>query len=921
MTSSLLELIFFNDLYPSKPSIVKKSLFPKLLIPLQKSALLFFFLLPFYNSYGNEAVKTPHIINYNKNDYQAGRQNWEVEIDKYGIVFFGNSEGLLYHNHGEWGLIQLPSKEGIRSLCIDEEVIWAGGKEYGYFSRTKEGTFEFTSIGILDYEQIWNIEVVDNTVVFQTEDKIILYHKLEKTTKVLTYYEGVNASVKWNKKVWVLFRDGKIGFISKNQIQVKQTIPAFANQQIRHLFAHKNYIYVPLLNGEIYRYNGESIESIKLSSDLKNKAFFTGLSYNDNSIGIGTVADGFVSIDQYGALIHQAKQDDGLLDNTILSMAKDKMGNIWLGLDYGIAKLELQSAFHTTFKGAATYTITDFQGETFLGTNKGLYSAKYNHQFELQKDVKGQIWSTKIIDSELFISHNSGLTKYTSEGFDTIDIFTGVTDIEAFQGTPFYVVSTYDGLMLYVKDKNKLWYVSQPEVYGFAQLYYDKNNHCIWGEIKNKDLIKITLNTDATISASAEKGIKRIFTSNNKLLFWNGEHFLQNQNGQFEIFDHPLLNAIPHGDISCLAFNEKENYVSYIQEGKLNLLELLSDGNLHSYATLMKPLNTDINKDFEFLDFKNDKLRLATDRGVITYDVKYQSHFKKEAQPIISSLNVTNQNKKYIYPYFNKIELDQGEKDITFYFQIDKLSSDIAQFRYKLLPLDEEWSTWSTDQLILTKQSLKGGDYTIVLQCKVNDGKIRESKLDFSIEKYWHETALLLIPILLIVLVLAFFIRKVAKSIYFKKLTSEKEQIEQQNSKEIIALKEEQLMKYMEIINHKDAFLLKVQSGLDKMKTSEAKKWSQWIDDEINKEKKDLLFHQLFSEIQQDFIKSITEQYPSLTANDIRILSFIRINLSSKEIADLMNITPRSLDTSRYRLRKKLNLEQGVDLHKFIREF
>ncbi|NME69470.1 two-component regulator propeller domain-containing protein [Flammeovirga aprica] len=866
-------------------------------------------------------IKTPHIINYDKNDYQAGRQNWDVKVDEYGIVYFGNSEGMLYHNHSEWGLVQLPSKEGVRSLCIDESVIWAGGKEYGYFSKTKEGQFEFTSIGILDYEQIWNIEVVENTVVFQTEDKIILYHKLEKTTKIITHYEGISASVKWNDKVWILFRDGRIGYISKRQLEFQQKIDAFINQQVRHLFVHNNALYIPLHNGKIYQYDGEKATPISLPTALQNKAFFTGLSYDHQSIGIGTVTDGFVRIDQSGQLSNQANQEDGLLDNTVLSMAKDKRGNIWLGLDYGIAKLEMQSAFTALFKSAATYSITDYQQKTVLSTNKGLFVSDIHQKFELQNDIKGQIWNTKVIDDALFISHNAGLSWYKNNKLQHTDIETGVTDIATFEGTPFYVVSTYDGLMVYAKDKGKLWYVSKPDVYGFAQLYYDKNNNCIWGEIKNKDLLKITLNIDATISVTSQKGINRIFKTNKRLIFWNGQQFFTYKKEQFKPLDHPLLNTITEGDIACLAFNKKENYVSFIQEGKLNLLEVLSDGSVHSYASLMKPLNPDINDGFEFLDFKDDLLRLATDRGVVTFDVKYQSLFKKEAQPIITSLEITNEKKKYSYPYLHEIILGKGEKDITFNFQIDKLSSDRAQFRYKLLPVDQEWSDWENTSSSFTKQKLEGGEYTVLLQCILNEGKIKESQLKFSIEKYWYETALLLIPILLLSILISYLIRKLVKSIYFKKLTSEKEYLEQQNAKEIISLKEEQLLKYMEIINHKDAFLVKVQAGLDKMKSNEAKKWSQLIDNEVNKEKKDLLFHQLFSEIQQDFIKSITEQYPSLTANDIRILSFIRINLSSKEIAELMHITPRSLDTSRYRLRKKLNLEQGVDLHKFVREF
>ena len=93
------------------------------------------------------------------------------------------------------------------------------------------------------------------------------------------------------------------------------------------------------------------------------------------------------------------------------------------------------------------------------------------------------------------------------------------------------------------------------------------------------------------------------------------------------------------------------------------------------------------------------------------------------------------------------------------------------------------------------------------------------------------------------------------------------------------------------------------------------------ISKEVNSEKKDFLFHKLFSEVHQDFVSRISKTYPSITSNDVRLLSYIRINLDKIEISNLMNISPRSIDMSRYRIRKKLKLEKGVDFNQFIREF
>jgi phosphate/sulfate permease/DNA-binding CsgD family transcriptional regulator len=67
----------------------------------------------------------------------------------------------------------------------------------------------------------------------------------------------------------------------------------------------------------------------------------------------------------------------------------------------------------------------------------------------------------------------------------------------------------------------------------------------------------------------------------------------------------------------------------------------------------------------------------------------------------------------------------------------------------------------------------------------------------------------------------------------------------------------------------------------------------------------------------KNFIQRLDKEYPELTQTDKKILVLLRIGLSSKEIAPLMNISPKSVEISRYRLRKKLNLDKNINLSDF----
>ncbi len=70
-----------------------------------------------------------------------------------------------------------------------------------------------------------------------------------------------------------------------------------------------------------------------------------------------------------------------------------------------------------------------------------------------------------------------------------------------------------------------------------------------------------------------------------------------------------------------------------------------------------------------------------------------------------------------------------------------------------------------------------------------------------------------------------------------------------------------------------------------------------------------------------NFIQKLTESFPTMTENEKRLASLLRLNLSSKEIASILNISPKSVEMNRYRLRKKLKVNPKVNLNDFIRQF
>jgi len=77
-------------------------------------------------------------------------------------------------------------------------------------------------------------------------------------------------------------------------------------------------------------------------------------------------------------------------------------------------------------------------------------------------------------------------------------------------------------------------------------------------------------------------------------------------------------------------------------------------------------------------------------------------------------------------------------------------------------------------------------------------------------------------------------------------------------------------------------------------------------------------FSLYFDQVHNNFLVTLKTKYPLLSATDLKMCAYLRLNLSSKEIAQLLNISPKGVEISRYRIRKKLGLTPEVNLYAFL---
>ena len=259
-----------------------------------------------------------------------------------------------------------------------------------------------------------------------------------------------------------------------------------------------------------------------------------------------------------------------------------------------------------------------------------------------------------------------------------------------------------------------------------------------------------------------------------------------------------------------------------------------------------------------------------------------------------------------------------------------------AEYQYLLEGVQDKWSEWSSKSVTNFK-NLSSGDYVFKVRAKIaNSVPENTATYSFTILKPWYLTNLALLLYFILILIGAYYINKAYKNYYF---TQEQKLIDENNllleikeletEQQLMKLRNEQLSLDVDTKNRelavstmslikKDELLALIKDDLkkssDENSSRSIKSVISTITKNITNENTWNVFKEAFDNADKDFLKKVKNAHSTLTPNDLRLCAYLRLNLSSKEIAPLLNISVRSVEIKRYRLRKKMNLahEQGL---------
>ena len=928
-----------------------------------KNILIVFTLIIGISLYAQEI---PPIQIFTQQDYQAEDQNWDVSQDEDGLIYFANNKGLLRYNSARWELFPTPNQSIIRSVSVIDGKIYTGCyMDFGFWEKNEFGGLKYTSllagkdIKVKEDEQFWDIIEIEDYILFQSLDRIYIYNVEADSFKIIDSQNRINKIFKVDEDIY--FHKFGLGICEiKNGVE-QLVIPAnvFNDFEIINIYKSNNGLLLLTKENGIWEYtDGEvSIWNAEANNVLGGLSIYSSIRLKDGSFLFGTISQGVIQMAPNGKQILKINQTGGLSNNTVLSLFEGKKGNIWLGLDNGINCINIESPYivYKDKQGVlgTIYTSLKVGEYLYLGSNQGLFykNEASEDNFKLVEGTKGQVWYLNEINGDLFCGHDKGTFVIKNGTASFINGEIGTWLIRQTENPNLLIQGNYEGLSV-LELTNGTWsFRNKIEGFDISSRYLDfVNANEILISHEYKGVYKVTLDAEYRQIVEAKKlnideGPKSsIIKYNNKILYCNKYGVYSFDESSSEFVKDEALSELTKGfnylsgklvldNCNNRLWLFSKNDIAYVEPGTLSNVPKINKISIPHELRNSKVGYENI------LCLSEDNYLIGTTDGYLRVNL---NKFIQQSNTI--KIDHIAYNSLHEDPFeldLNKTaDLKNKTNSILFKYSVtDYNKYSATKYKYRLVGLYDNWSNWTSNSETYL-ENLPHGEYTF--EVKAQSGGIESNNLasfNFSIEKPWLLKPMAIAAYVLLGLVLLFLIQyfnnryyRIQKEKLIEKKQRELDLEQLENQRQLIQFKNQNLQLDIENKNRelgtatmnlvkRNELLNNIKEELSRSKSfDDVKGVIRMINTSLNNTSDWKLFEEAFNNVDKNFMKRIKALHPSITPNDLRLCAYLRLNLSSKEIAPLLNISHKSVEVKRYRLRKKMGLDHEQSLTDYILE-
>lgn len=939
-----------------------------------RSLILYFLFSMFFLPAGASSFM-PAVTNYLAKDYGAGYQNWACAQGENGEMYFGNTEGLLAYDGYRWTLHRVPGNHIVRSIYVKGDRIYVGAfEEFGYFQYSETGILHYHSLSKfltnfpMENNEVWNIVELNGSIYFQTfsawfsyDGKMVRAFR-DKSKQILYFF-------RLNGHVYTQMING--GFYEFNGKEFQLLFPQnrINNDAVVALLPDKggNLLMVTENNG-LFRYNGSTLEPWKteVDTELKKQRVNRAVMTSDSTLMIGTVLNGIYAIDRKGNKLWHFNLDNRLANNTVLGLFCDKENNVWAALDDGIAYIHhdspvmlLTPANHEVKLGMV-YDIAHKGNHFYLATNQGLYT--YNQtsgNLRLLPHTEGQNWYVKDIDGQLFAGNNAHTLLIEENGHVSIigntNSSTSLTKCTLY-GEEILLEASYANLRIY-KKKNGQWtfsHIIDGLIAPIMHLEVDQSG-TIWASHMYQGVYKIVLNDDLSavksISHISRLGTEKVdgpiqvMKIRGRIVFSGPESFYTYDDIAQRIIPFEKLNAIlPYirNAHSVTSVTNDRFWLSGSHE--YVLVDYVNGEYSVKQRILIDLFDSPCIQNYNHVFVDDSLVYFNLNNGIARY-----SKYSESLSPVLhSTLSLqsaicSSSDKKELYlPLSGNVKLESNYRDLLFKVSLPHYNKWSVHFRYIL---QGQGMTLTSDlkEPEIRYGSLDYGNYTFRVEAYTDlSQKIGEVTYRFTIARPFYLSFYAVTCYIFAFIALVYFFSRWRTNRLMEKRRKEyeakqvRQNIKMKEQERLIAVQQQQLLEGELSAKSKDLASMALgvfakNEVLEKLRTAvqESLVKGQYgrknleallklINENIETQEFWDVFQNNFDLIHEKFFRHLRERYPNLTATDLRFCALLRLNLSTKDIAQMTNLTIRGVEAARYRLRKKMEIPDGTGLVDFL---
>ncbi len=646
-------------------------------------------------SLSNAQVKNlglPYLINYSSEQYGAAKQNWACIEDLRGLLYFGNTQGVLEFDGQNWTLINVTNNSlMVRSLAINKKGrIFIGSLgEFGYLSPDTLGNLKYQTLTDKipnekdrKFKDINRIFIIDQKVYFSGDDFLFEYSNNKIKTN---HIKDLKQVFEFKGRIFARVEGYGLGEYKNGKVELIDQGEKFSQYSIKAVLPFEDKILFVTMSDGLFTYDNLQIQKFNspIENYLKTQKILSAIQLKDGNYALGLFTQGLIIMDKNGELVNHLDILTGLQSDQIINLYEDSKNNIWLCTENGIStvlsSLPLSIYDKNYNLNSTTYAAIVYNDNLYLGSNKGLFwrhwKGKENHltstEHFSQIGETLSVYDLDTLNGQLMCANNQGISIIEDDKVTNLDIKTkdAVWKFLHINGrSDLAIAGTNKGLILleyqYKKntgknknDKKKGKWTFKKKISGFEErcrfIEIDNQNN-IWFNYKTKGVFKLIPNSTfdevKAISYNENKGLisgdNYVFKIKNSILAGTDDGLFYYDDKKDIFYKEKELNSALGQGVKITIMTEDEfGNIWFKQRRKLKQSndEVYEMGQLipqkdGSYQNNKTPFYKLKNKIQSISALSGGKIIVGTDKGFVHYNPEIKKEFNDKYNSLIRKI-------------------------------------------------------------------------------------------------------------------------------------------------------------------------------------------------------------------------------------------------------------------------------------------